>query len=384
MLSYIILTYILCILGGLFYWFILRRKLSTGDQKSVLLSLVVFSLVVPLFFIQSTIITPALLQDGKPIVQNTNKDFYILEESVFIDFCPVGEVLETCYQQAITSEDFCHCENIQKENLLYYQEKPFYNFLTWQETAFWKILAFAGFVILLTLFCNVLYLNWLIFKSKKEKRVLDGKPYTILHPPKSLSVASFRLIDSYIIWQDEMDYLEEEEQDGILFHEISHIRQFDTWIKITLNVLNMLWVVNPVFYLMKKEIDRLNEYIADEFAVEKVGDAKNYASLLFKMKTAQQLSLTQGFKKQSSFFKQRIKHILADKQESNRYSINVVNIGIIICCFVVTSQKTYPIIDQQIDKLKIYQTLSEHNIETGQTTFCKLCLQEELEDACRE
>jgi len=381
MLSYIILTYILSIGGGLAYWLFLRRKISSSNQKSSLLSIVLLSLIVPLFFIQSTAITPKLLQEEKSIVQ---KDFYILEESVFIDFCPVGEVLETCYQQAITSDDFCHCENIQKENLLYYQEKPFYNFLTWQETAFWKILAFAGLGIFLTLLANVLYLNRLILKSRKEKRILSGQSYTILYPSKPLSVASFRLLDSYIIWQDEMDFLTKEEQDAILFHEISHIKQFYTWIKIVLNVLNMLWIVNPVYYLIKEDIDRLNEHIADEFAVKKVGNAKAYASLLFKMKTAQQASLTQGFKNHSSFFKERIKHILSDKPQKDRLLLNIVNIAFIILCFVITSQKTYPLIDKQIDKLKIYQKLSKHNIETGKTTFCKLCLQEELEEACRE
>lgn len=384
MLTYIILTYLLCLIGGAFYWMVLRNRLSSINQKTAVLSVLFLSLIVPLFFVQTQSLPNLQLSAAQ---EKHEKEVYILEESVYIDFCPVGEVLETCYQQAVTSNDFCNCEEIAKENLLVYQESSFYNFLSWQETAFWKILFYVGLAIGLFVLINVLYLQYLIFKSKKETRYFDGKKYTILHPHRDLSVASFRLINRYIIWQDEMDGLSKDEQNAILWHETAHIHHFDTWIKIFVNLLQVLWLINPAYYFLRKDLDRLSEYIADEWAVNKTGNARQYANLLFKIKSIEQLHLAQRFNK-SSLLKQRIQHILNElPQRSNTrtYSLaGLINVLLIAVCFSLMTQQVSPRIDSQIDKLKIYQTLSKHNGETGRTTFCKVCMEEELKEACLE
>ncbi len=381
MLTYIILTYILCILGGGLYYLLLRERVSSSNQKTALLSVLGLSLLIPLFFVQSTAFVP------KPAIEKhietVKKDVYILEESVFLDFCPTGEVLEACYQQAITSEDFCNCEDIEKENLLYYQESSIYNFLTWQETAFWKILGFAAVLTLLFLLGNLVFLLWLIAKSQKEERTIEGTQVIILHTHRPFSVASFRLIKRYIIWQEEMEHLSEKEQNAIIWHELAHIHQFDTWVKILVNLLQVLWFANPLYYLLRNDLDRLNEYIADEFAVQKWGNARSYAQLLFKMKTGKQVAVAQHFKR-GSLLKERIKHILESNSKRNYRILNFINIVLIGLCFSLTSQYAHPIVDQQIDKLKVYQTLSKHNTETGKTTFCKVCMQKELEEACQE
>jgi len=370
MLSYIILTYILCLIGGILYWAFVRERLSSSNQKTVLLSVLGLSIIVPLFFMQSTAF---FVSPEKP----KDEHVYILEESVFIDFCPAGEVLEACYQQATTSEQFCQCDDIVKENILLYEESSFYNFLSWQQTAFWKILLVAASFIFVFVLGSILYLLSLIRSSRKESYDIDGKRFTILYPNRPLSVGSFQLWNRYIIWQEEMFALTQEEKEAILWHEISHIDQKDTWIKVGINLLQVLWFLHPMYYLLRQDLERLSEYIADEWAVEKVGDARQYASLLLKMKTQQQApAYVQSFNN-GQLFKQRIKHILSNPKTHNR-SLNILNFIFLTTSFAFISSYTLPIIDTQIGKLQVYQTLSEHNHESGRTTFCKKCLQEEL------
>ena len=370
MLSYLILTYILCLIGGVLYWGLVRERMSSYNQKTVLLSVFGLSLLMPLFFIQSTafFLSPQKAQE---------EAIYILEESVFIDFCPVGEVLEACYQQAVTSEQFCACDEIEKDNILMYQSSSFYDFLVWQQTAFWKILVAAAVLIFMVILANIVYLLFLIRNSRQESDELNGRKFTILYPNRPLSVGSFQLWNRYIIWQKELYDLEKEEKEAILWHELSHIYQKDTWIKILVNLFQAIWFLHPMYYLLRQDLERLSEYIADEWAVFQLGDARQYAALLLKMKTQQQSTdYIQPFNN-GQLFKQRIKHILSNPK-SYRPSLNILNITFLATAFALISYYSLPVIDNQINKLQVYQTLSAHNHESGRTTFCKKCLQEEL------
>ena len=405
MLSYIILTYLLLTLGLGFYYLLVRNRFSSSGQKVALLSILGLSVlipVIPLFF-DSMMMPDFLEKELKAASSNSpiatvepTPEVYFIEQSVLIDFCPTDELLETCYQEAITVEQFCNCDHIEKENLLYYEANSFYNFLSWQELAFWKILAWAAFGILIFLLGNVLYLYYLVKRSRKETITLDDQSFTLLRPHKPLSVASFRLFGRYIIWQEEMKDLSEMELEAVYRHEVAHIRHMDTWIKIFINLLQVLWFAHPGFFWVRSEIERLTEYLADEWAVKYWGNPKAYAQMLLKMKVGnRQPSMTQGLKKTNKLFKQRIQHILDfDPPAKNKSSIQLssifpklvqsLNIVMIAAIFTLVCNYSFPIIDQQIDKLKIYQTLGEHSQEDGRNTFCKVCLQKELEAACRD
>lgn len=382
-------------LGLGFYYFLIRNRFSSVGQKVALLSILFFSLTVPLFFDSTALV--GFAKEPAPLAQNEilpeeTPEVYFIEQSILVDFCPTGELLETCYQEAITVESFCNCDEVDKANLLYYQSNTLYTFLTWQELTFWKILAWAGIAIVLFLLGNVFYLLYLVQKSKKEHLEIEGQSFTLLYPHRPLSVASFRLFGRYIIWQEEMGELSETELTAVYHHEMAHIHYMDTWIKISINLLQVLWFAHPGFFWVRSEMERLNEYLADEWAVKYWGNPKAYAQMLLKLKVGNRPPMmAQSLKKTNKLFKQRIEHILDfDPKKPIRFPsvfpklLQSLNLLLIATTFAVVCNYSFPVIDQQIDKLKIYQTLGEHNQEDGRTTFCKVCLQKELEAACRE
>ena len=274
-----------------------------------------------------------------------------------------------------------------RANLLYYESSTWYNWLSWQEWTVGKVLLFVGLIVLLFLISNILYLLSLVSRSQKEPISIDGQTFVLLHTPKPLSVASFRLWNRYIIWQKEMGALSEVEREAIYRHEIAHINQLDTWVKIAINLLQILWVLHPGFYLVRQEIERLHEYFADERALLYWGSPKGYASMLLKMKTIKPTVMVQHLKQNNHLFKQRIKHILSISSESkstNRYAHWIYTASFLVLTLMLTATSTFsfPMIDKEVDKLKIYQTLSSHNQESGRTTFCRICMQKELEEAC--
>ena len=65
----------------------------------------------------------------------------------------------------------------------------------------------------------------------------------------------------------------------ILKHEMVHIEQKHSWDKIFLEIITSLFWFNPFFYLIKKEINLIHEYLADKKAI-KNSDTKAFAQML--------------------------------------------------------------------------------------------------------
>lgn len=360
MFSYIFITYLLSTIGGLFYWFFIRNRMDARYQKNILLTIIACSFFVPLFVDQ----LPA--QEDKPCLHQHTIPAY-----VYTEYCPDEGELQMCYELALKEEHFCECEVIAMENILKYEPNSMYDWWIEKRSSFNKFAIFIITGISFLLFCKLLYLLVLIVVSKKEKAILHTYQYTILHPPKYLSIGSFQLLKPYIIWQKEMDTLTKEEQEAILWHEISHLQQKDTWLKIVLHLIQTVWLANPVFYWLKQELARLSEYIADDFAIGQTGNLTFYASLLVKMKRYKNVVLVNHFK--NNDFKNRITYLLAERQTPKKLWMIVC----MSCMFSLFSMSTYyviPFVGKQTDKLRIYERLADESKVSGKSLFCRHCL----------
>ena len=65
----------------------------------------------------------------------------------------------------------------------------------------------------------------------------------------------------------------------ILKHEMVHIEQKHSWDKIFIEILTSIFWFNPFFYLIKKEISLIHEYLADKKAIEN-SDTRAFAQML--------------------------------------------------------------------------------------------------------
>lgn len=370
MFSYLILTYLLSGLGIIFYLLGVRNRLSSQGQKNVLLCTVLGSLVIPLAFIYYYDFNPP-----KNIIHLQHKQ---LSQEIFTEFCPPEDMLDACYDLAQSDEKFCNCERFEKKNLLMYHSEPIYEVLWWQQNAFWRVFLVGLLLVSIFLLIKINYLKRLVKSSVIEPLKFNNETIFLLKNPKKLSVGSFFLLKKYIIWQDEINELNPQEKEAILWHELSHIHQRDTYIHIFTNMLQSIWIINPAFYFIRKELNRLSEYIADELAVVRTGNKKQYAQLLLKMETHRHSRHLQHFKE--SLLKQRIKHILKFSPPPQQFSpLNIAVITTILGVLSLTSNISFPLLSRQIDKLKVYQTLSEAHSNNGKSVFCGHCLLEEVE-----
>ncbi|MEK0414112.1 MAG: hypothetical protein RL070_1600 [Bacteroidota bacterium] len=126
---------------------------------------------------------------------------------------------------------------------------------------------------------------------------------------------------SYIFWNAEID-IQTPAGKQILQHELTHVKQYHSIDKIGIQLILIVGWFNPFFWLLKKELDMIHEFIADKKSVEN-GDTASLAQML--LTTAypgQQFPLTNPF-----FFspiKRRLKMLTNVKNPSFSYARRIV------------------------------------------------------------
>jgi len=355
----------LSIVGAIFYYLLLRKQWTAQQQKGIILGIVVLSLSIP-FVIDG-------LQSNATPAQETCLHNHEIPEIVISQYCPANGELEMCYEIATRQTNFCKCEAVEKANLLMYKQNPVYDFLITHKAKVDLFFLIGIGTMLFILMMRIAYLLILIASSQRKKVVFEGKIYTILYPKKKIAVCSFKFWHNYILWQEDMKHLNEMEQNAIIWHEISHLEQRDTWLKIIFNLMQSIWWLNPVYYFFAKELERISEHIADELAVKKMGSTKIYASLLVKMKRRQNLPLTHAFN--NSQLKIRVEYLLQKKSVRQKKLASFVGffmlMSVVLCS---TTFYTMPSISKTMDDIKFYETLSKEYQNTGKSVFCKNCL----------
>jgi beta-lactamase regulating signal transducer with metallopeptidase domain len=189
-----------------------------------------------------------------------------------------------------------------------------------------------------------------------------------------------RLFGKYIFWSSSLDALPAEDQVAILLHEYSHIKQCNSWEKIFLALLQLIWWVNPAFYLISKELELLSEFRADEYAIAQTGTRKHYASLLLRMKTGEAFAPLQFFK--GSRLRKRVELVL-DKSKPPRLQFAVSTLlwlVLMLPCELFAKR----IVQDQLQEIVVYEFLTACNQETGQQEFCRKCTYELYENCYRE
>jgi hypothetical protein len=360
---YILLSYLLSLIGFLVYRYIIKDRITPKQRKIYIYSFIVLSLSLPWVFTQS------------PDLMFTDQYSTITEPDDFVNEPVLDEALKACYDKVSSQEGLCHCEQLQQSNLLYYTPNPFYNFLIQNKVTIQIISISISIIVLLSLILKILYLSYLISTSQQQIIRIENCDYRILRRKGSFLAASFRLWHSYILWHPSLDELSGSEQNAILMHEISHIKNGDTFEQIGLIFLQILWLVNPIYYFIKKELALLNEYIADEFALLKTGNRHSYATLLVKLKERQTLFLGQHFG--GDALKSRVVAILNPKQFIYMRYMPMIVVGV-TALMLTLAASTAPMMTKQYALYEEYCVMHNEHDKTGKMIFCRPCLYQDL------
>ncbi len=292
----------------------------------------------------------------------------------------LSDEVQVCYNQAIAQEDFCQCDELKQESMILYKRYNLYETAIDYKFYLQIILGTTALCIFVWLVFRCFFLVRLIRNSKQELKWIDGKPYYLLYDENNeILAASFRLWKRYIVWRPALDQLPENEQQAILYHEIAHIENKDTWQQIGMSLLQIFWFLNPVYYTIRKELHLLDEFLADAFAATKTGSERTYAALLIRLKEQQQFGLLQLFGAHP--FKSRILQ-LAQPTTTNRRSL--LPTIIVLCAMFFIGFETTPVLTGQSRDFFEYELVQQEHLKTGKTYFCKTCLYKQAGEECVE
>lgn len=353
MLSYWLLSCLLFSLGALLYHFLLRDYLRVQHAKYVLVGMVLLSWAIPL-------LVPSLPAQAVALEQDYLPDYRAYEAWNVVDIKD-GELLQ-CYAGANNSQEQCHCEVQQQAEVLVYQSNPYYNcLLTCKQPVYCLFLGILT-LLLVQLCFKWLGLVYLVYNNRldREERTVAGTTFYLLRPRQQLPfpISSFTLWRHYVLldasWEEQFS---NQELEAIFLHEVAHLKQRDTWQQLLLQGLKALWWMHPLYYYLQKELDHLNEYVADDFAAQQLGDVKRYARTLLKAKEQQlqqqqRLNLVLYFAQ--GLFKQRIVRLVA--QPTPRYQPHwLLTLSILGLLFWQSSTMALPVLQAQDAALQTYE-----------------------------
>lgn len=244
--AYYFLQVLLCsaVMMG-YYWIVLRNKRFHQYNRFYLLSVAIISWIIPLIKIQWT---------------NNFGD----QEQV-IRFLTVVADNNTELESVVKSKGF-----------------------HWSTESLVSLLYFSVGIFLLMTMLHALYRIYQLLKKNPCRQIEDI--FLIITQAKGTPFSFFR----YIFWNDEID-IRSASGKQILQHELTHVQQRHSVDKMLIQLVLVVGWFNPFFWLLKKEMEMIHEFIADKRSVRDGDTAALAKMLLTAVYPQQQFELTHPF-----------------------------------------------------------------------------------------
>lgn len=191
-----------------------------------------------------------------------------------------------------------------------------------------------------------------------------GDVYLVLTQAKGTPFSFFR----YIFWNEEID-LRSEAGKQILQHELTHVQQKHSFDKLFIQLMLIGGWFNPFFWLLKKEMDMIHEFIADKKAVNNGDTAALAQMLLTAAYPRQQFALTHPF-----FFspiKRRLQMLTNNKNPRYSYIRRLVVLPLLAIVIVLFAFRS----KERRENAEISVATVMENVATDQKQFFNSFLQ---------
>lgn len=175
------------------------------------------------------------------------------------------------------------------------------SWITWTGLAYLSVV-----IVLLTVFLYQLFQIFQFCQLKKEA-IVKSEGYLFIPTDGQLPTFSF----FNMLFFDNTTPLSDQEKKKVIDHETVHIKQGHSWDILVMELVKIIFWVNPVAWWMKRSIQNVHEYLADQ-SVLKDTDEQQYSSLLAKM-ALKQMSLPIGHHFNRSITLKRIRMMKAPK-----------------------------------------------------------------------
>lgn len=269
-MTFIIQFSLLSCLSFLWYWAFIRHRSSLRARKLIMYCCLPFCFLITMLVpSQSENVTPQQVFGLRHRVTHTS----------ILSYSPSIQELQ----------DFCKCQHPHLGNRIAFELGLVHQVLE-KYTDDFSVL-YRGIVIFLLsiLIVQIIYIVSLFQSSSHSGKFYKDIP--ILTSRRINSPASWGLFSKRIFWPSENFTSSGQEQDSILEHEYSHIKQNHSLEQLFFRVMTIFMWFNPAIFLIRKELRLIGECIADADGANVMQDRKGYATLLLNLSSVQQNSL---------------------------------------------------------------------------------------------
>jgi TonB-dependent SusC/RagA subfamily outer membrane receptor len=295
-LSYYLLKVIVCsgVLLG-YYWLALRNKIYHQYNRFYLLAVVVLSLLLPVikinFWQSDTTEQPAAINILQAV---SNADVYV-------------------------------------DELVQNDIPTFWNSIDWLSVGYFGI----------SIFMLLLLLQSLLNIYKLLRRYPTQKINAVKFLNTNAKNTPFSFLN-YIFWNSNID-ANSPSGKHIFKHELAHVQQLHTYDKLCLNIILIIFWCNPFFWLLRKELYMIHEFIADKKAVEDSDTAAFAAMILQATYPQHQFSIANNFF--YSPIKRRLAMLVKNKNPKVSYWSRLLVLpvaGLLFAAFTLKTKETTP------------------------------------------
>ncbi len=200
------------------------------------------------------------------------------------------------------------------------------NWFTWQNLSYAFYILIAS-IVLLRIIISLIKIRRIAKNNPIEQ--IDNIRFVNTNEPGT-PFSFFR----WLFWNRKIE-LRSEKGEQIFRHELFHIEQKHSWDIMYMELLTVIFWINPFFHLIKKEVKAIHEFLADQFAITE-NTKWQYAELLLMqaLNTNQQL-VNPFFHNQ---IKRRVAMITTSKKPRYQYLrklmvLPLVSISVILFAF---------------------------------------------------
>ncbi|MCY7293354.1 MAG: N-acetylmuramoyl-L-alanine amidase, partial [Ferruginibacter sp.] len=152
----------------------------------------------------------------------------------------------------------------------------------------------------------------------------------------------------FIFWNNQID-VQSAAGNRIFKHELAHIQERHSWDKMFINLALIVFWINPFYWLVRKELSMIHEFIADKKAVED-GDTAAFAAMILEATYPQRtLFITNSFF--YSPIKRRLMMLTKIKNARTSYISRLLVLPLLVFVFAAFTLKAKEIgADKKIKK----------------------------------
>ena len=215
-------------------------------------------------------------------------------------------------------------------------------------------------VVAFTLRSLISYISLTKQLQKGERQTLNDGSILCLHEEQ---IAPFSWMHYIVASRKDI----EESGVAILCHELGHIHNHHTFDLILTEVALILQWFNPAIWLMRRELQTIHEYEADEAVLDYGIDAKSYQLLLIKKAAGSRLQSITNSLHQSSI-KKRITMMLKKKSNPWARAKYLLAVPVAALSVAVLSTPQASALSKEISECKVSEFFANHQISDQKNT----------------